>query len=80
LSFKDYVFVAFPSVANDVAPAGIAELRALEEKYKFAPRHLASQLNAIAAAKIFTEALKRAGRDLSREKLRLRDSTSTTPA
>ena len=69
LSFKDHVFVAFPSVPNDVGPAGIAELRALEEKYKFAPRHIASQLNAFAAAKIFTEALKRAGRDLSREKL-----------
>lgn len=69
LNFKDHVFVAFPTVPNDVGPAGIAELRALEEKYKFAPRHIASQLNAFAAAKIFTEALKRAGRDLSREKL-----------
>jgi ABC-type branched-subunit amino acid transport system substrate-binding protein len=69
LSFKDHVFVAFPTVPNDVGPAGLAELRALEEKYKFPPRHIASQLNAFAAAKIFTEALKRAGRDLSREKL-----------
>jgi ABC-type branched-subunit amino acid transport system substrate-binding protein len=69
LSFKDHVFVAFPSVPNDVGPAGLAELRALEEKYKFPSRHIASQLNAFAAAKIFTEALKRAGRDLSREKL-----------
>jgi ABC-type branched-subunit amino acid transport system substrate-binding protein len=69
LSFKDHVFVAFPSVPNDVGPAGLAELRALEAKYKFPPRHIASQLNAFAAAKIFTEALKRAGRDLSREKL-----------
>jgi len=69
LSFKDRVFLSFPTVPTDVAPAGLAELRALEEKYKFPPRHIASQLNAFAAAKIFTEALKRAGRDLSREKL-----------
>src|ERR1041384_6611000 len=69
LSFKDHVFLSFPSVPNDVAPAGLAELRALEEKYKFPHRHVASQLNAFAAAKIFTEGLKRAGRDLSREKL-----------
>jgi ABC-type branched-subunit amino acid transport system substrate-binding protein len=69
LSFKDHVFLAFPSVPGDVGPAGLAELRALEEKYKFPPRHIASQLNAFAAAKIFTEALKRSGRDLSREKL-----------
>ena len=69
LSFKDHVFLSFPSVPGDVGPEGLAELRALEEKYKFAPRHLTSQLNAYAAAKIFTEGLKRAGRDLSREKL-----------
>ena len=41
----------------------------MEQKYKFAPGHTASKLNAFAAAKIFTEALKRAGRDVSREKL-----------
>ncbi len=69
LSFKDRVFLSFPTVPNDVTPEGLAELRALQEKYKFPLGHLASQLNAFAAAKIFTEALKRAGRDLSREKL-----------
>ena len=69
LSFKDHVFLAFPSVPSDVGPGGLAELRTLEGKYKFAPRHITSQLNAFAAAKIFTEALKRAGRDLSREKV-----------
>ena len=69
LSFRDRVFLSFPTVPTDVAPEGLAELRALEEKYKFAPGHTSSKLNAFAAAKIFTEALKRAGRDLSREKL-----------
>ncbi|HZI59289.1 MAG TPA: ABC transporter substrate-binding protein [Pyrinomonadaceae bacterium] len=69
LSFKDHVFLSFPTVPGDVTPEGMAELRALQEKYKFATRHVASQLMAFAAAKIFTEALKRAGRDLSREKL-----------
>ena len=69
LSFKHHVFLSFPSVPGDVGPEGLAELRALEEKYKFAPRHITSQLNAYAAAKIFTEGLKRAGRDLSRENL-----------
>jgi ABC-type branched-subunit amino acid transport system substrate-binding protein len=68
-SFKDRVFLAFPTVPADVGPTGLAELRALEQKYKFTPGHTASKLNAFAAAKIFTEALKRAGRDLSREKL-----------
>jgi ABC-type branched-subunit amino acid transport system substrate-binding protein len=68
-SLKDRVFLAYPTVPTDVAPEGLAELRALEEKYKFPPGHIASKLSAFAAAKIFTEALKRAGRDLSREKL-----------
>ena len=69
VNFKDHVFLSFPTVPTDVAAEGLAELRALEEKYKFPPGHTASKLNAFAAAKIFTEALKRAGRDLSREKL-----------
>ncbi|HEX7332103.1 MAG TPA: ABC transporter substrate-binding protein [Pyrinomonadaceae bacterium] len=69
VSFKDRVFLSFPTVPTDVGPEGLAELRALEEKYKFAPGHTSAKLNAFAAAKIFTEGLKRAGRELSREKL-----------
>lgn len=67
--FKDKIFLAFPTVPADITPEGMAEFRALHEKYKFAPRHTASQLSAFAAAKIFVEGLQRAGRDLSREKL-----------
>ena len=69
LSFKDRVFLSFPTVPGDLKPAGLAELRELQTKYKFETRHTASQLMAFAAAKVFTEALQRAGRDLSREKL-----------
>jgi hypothetical protein len=52
-----------------LTPAGLAELAALRDRYKLTPRHTASQLSALAAAKIFVEALKRAGQDLTREKL-----------
>jgi len=69
MSFKDHVFVSFPTVPGDLTPEGLAELRELQVKYKFPVRHTASQVMALAAAKIFTEALKRAGRDLSRERL-----------
>lgn len=69
LSFKDRVFLSVPTVPGDLTPAGLAELRALQQKYSFPVRHTASQVMALAAAKIFTEALQRAGRDLSREKL-----------
>jgi ABC-type branched-subunit amino acid transport system substrate-binding protein len=68
-SFKDRVFLSFSTVPGDVTPAGLTELRELQKKYKFETRHTASQLMAFAGAKIFTEALKRAGRDLSRERL-----------
>ncbi len=68
-SFKDKIFVAFPTVPADISSGGMAEFRALHEKYKFAPRHTAAQLSAFAAAKVFVEALTRAGRDLTREKL-----------
>jgi ABC-type branched-subunit amino acid transport system substrate-binding protein len=69
VSFKDKVFVAFPTVPIDLTPEGVAEFGALREKYKFAASHTASQRAAFAAAKIFVEGLRRAGQDLSREKL-----------
>jgi ABC-type branched-subunit amino acid transport system substrate-binding protein len=68
-SFKDKVFVAFPTVPTDITREGVAEFGALREKYKLAARHTASQLAAFAAAKIFVEGLRRAGQELSREKL-----------
>ena len=69
LSFTGRVFLSVPTVPSDITPAGLAELYALQKRYKFAPRHTASQLMAFAAAKTFTEALKRTRKDLSREKL-----------
>lgn len=65
---KNKIFLAFPTVPSDVSSEGMAEFRALQEKYKIAPRHTAAQLSAFAAAKVFVEGLTRAGRDLNREK------------
>ena len=69
LSFKERVLVAFPAVPSDITSAGKDELRALQEKYKFAIRQVASQIASLAAAKVFVEGLRRSGQDLSREKL-----------
>ena len=83
--FKESIFVAFPTIPADVTDEGMAEFRALHEKYKFVPRHTAAQLSAFAAAKVFVEAVTRAGKDLSREKLVLKletlydYDTGTTP-
>jgi ABC-type branched-subunit amino acid transport system substrate-binding protein len=68
-SFKQKVFLAFPSVPADVTPEGGHEFRALLEKYKLPLKHSAAQLAALAAAKTFVEGLKRTGADLSRERL-----------
>lgn len=65
---KNKIFLAFPTVPSDVSNEGVGEFRALQEKYKIAPRHTAAQLSAFAAAKVFVEGLTRAGRDLNREK------------
>jgi ABC-type branched-subunit amino acid transport system substrate-binding protein len=68
-TFKNKIFIAFPTVPSDISRQGMTEFRSLHEKYKFAPRHTASQLSAFAVAKVFVEGLTRAGKDLSREKL-----------
>jgi ABC-type branched-subunit amino acid transport system substrate-binding protein len=67
--FSNKVFLSFPTVPGDVKTLGIAEYGALAQKYKLQQKHTAAQLTALAAAKVFVEALKRAGADLSREQL-----------
>ena len=68
-SFTKRVFLSFPTVPADVKQAGHAEFGALVDKYKLQTKHAAAQFAALASAKIFVEALKRAGADLSREQL-----------
>ncbi|HEX8163446.1 MAG TPA: ABC transporter substrate-binding protein [Pyrinomonadaceae bacterium] len=67
--FKDKIFLAFPSVPADITGEGERNFRALAQKYQLPQAHVAAQLSAAAAAQILVEALKRAGQDLSREKL-----------
>lgn len=68
-AFTKKVYLAFPTVPGDVTADGLAEYRALAEKYKLPAQHTAAQLAALAAAKTFVEGLKRAGADVSREQL-----------
>jgi ABC-type branched-subunit amino acid transport system substrate-binding protein len=68
-SFNRKVFLSFPTVPGDVKTLGVAEFGALVQKHKLQTKHTAAQLTALAAAKVFVEALKRAGADLSREQL-----------
>lgn len=69
VSFNNKIFISFPTSPVDQTAEGIREFRALAQKYKLPPQHLVAQLSAYSAAKILVEGLKRAGKDVSREKL-----------
>jgi ABC-type branched-subunit amino acid transport system substrate-binding protein len=67
--FHERIFVAFPTLADDVSAAGGAAYRQLAEAYALPRDHLQGQIAAYAAAKLLEEGLRRAGRDLSRSGL-----------
>jgi ABC-type branched-subunit amino acid transport system substrate-binding protein len=68
-SFDRRIFLSFPTSPADQSAEGLGEFRALAAKYGLPSTHQSAQLSAYSAAKILVEGLKRAGRDLSREKL-----------
>jgi ABC-type branched-subunit amino acid transport system substrate-binding protein len=68
-AFKGKIFLSFPSVPSDVKPASLENLRALAARNKLPQAHVATQISAYVSAQLLVEGLKRAGRDLSREKL-----------
>ncbi len=61
--------IAAPTLPIDLTAEGRQELRAFLERHKLPPTHMATRAATYAAARTFLEALKRAGRDLTREKL-----------
>jgi ABC-type branched-subunit amino acid transport system substrate-binding protein len=69
LSFNHKIFISFPTSPADQTAEGIKEFRALAEKYKLPAQHRVAQLSVYSAARVLVEGLKRAGKDLSREKL-----------
>lgn len=69
LGFNGKLFFSVPTSPADQSAKGIDEYYALAEKYKLPGSHLAAQFSAYSAAKILVEALKRVGKDVSREKL-----------
>ncbi|HSF23274.1 MAG TPA: ABC transporter substrate-binding protein [Blastocatellia bacterium] len=63
------VHLSFPTLPLDQTQSGVAEYHQLAKRHALPPRHLTAQVNALGAAKVLVEALKLAGRDISREKL-----------
>ena len=67
--FEGKILCTFPTAPADVTEEGLKEFRVFGEKYKLPQKHVAAQLSAYSSAKILIEALKRVGKDLSRERL-----------
>jgi ABC-type branched-subunit amino acid transport system substrate-binding protein len=67
--FEGKIFCTFPTAPADQTQEALKEFRALGEKYKLPQKHYSAQISAFSGTKVLLEALKRAGKDLSREKL-----------
>ncbi|HEX4945513.1 MAG TPA: ABC transporter substrate-binding protein [Blastocatellia bacterium] len=67
--FKQKIYLSYPTLPTDHASAASQAFRALLARHNITPRHTAAQLSAYVAAQLLTEGLKRAGRDVTREKL-----------
>lgn len=67
--FAGKVFFTMPSSPEDRTVEGMKEFRALADKYKLPQKQLAAQLAAYTGAKLLVEALRRVGKEVSREKL-----------
>ena len=69
LLFDGRVFLAYPTLATDVTDKGRQEYQELATTYSLPREHIQAQLAAFAAAQLFVEGLRKAGRNLSRVKL-----------
>lgn len=63
------IFVGYPMLPSGESAEGLEDFRALAEKKRLSREHLPLQIPAYGAARVLVEGLRRAGRDLSREKL-----------
>lgn len=67
--FDGRIHLAYPNLPEDQSARGREEFQALHAKHSLSPGHLASQVRALAAAKVLVEGLRRAGRSLDRSGL-----------
>ena len=69
IGFNGKLYASFPNAPPAVSGKGVDDFRALAAKYRLPTQHLATQMSAYSAARILVEAMRRVGKDLSREKL-----------
>ena len=63
------VFVAVPTVPTDISEDGKAEIESFATRHRLSQAHRAGEIAAYAAVKVFVEAVRRGGRDVTREKV-----------
>jgi ABC-type branched-subunit amino acid transport system substrate-binding protein len=68
-SFENRIFLSYPILPSDVAADAAREYQKLAQAHHLASPHQATQWIALSSAKLLVEGLKRAGRDLNRERL-----------
>jgi len=68
-SFEGKVFVAYSTLPTDHTPRGVELFEKLHEDHNLDYQHSTQQISAYVAAMVLAEGIKRAGRELSREKL-----------
>ena len=67
--FNHKIFLAYPTLGSDITKVGRTEYQALAQVHALPPDHVQAQIAAFAAAKLFEEGLRRAGRTLNRLEL-----------
>jgi ABC-type branched-subunit amino acid transport system substrate-binding protein len=67
--FDRKILLSFPTSPADQTPEAIKEFRAFAANHNLPSNHMAALVSVYGGLKILTEALKRAGKDVSREKL-----------
>jgi ABC-type branched-subunit amino acid transport system substrate-binding protein len=70
-AFGRNVLLAYASLPTDYTPEGAAEFEKLHEKYRFGYEFGIAQVSAYTAAKVLVAGLEQAGRNLTREELRV---------
>ncbi len=63
------VFVAVPTLPGDMTGEGKGEIESFAMRHRLSPAHRAAEVAAYASVKVFVEALRRGGRDATREKV-----------
>jgi ABC-type branched-subunit amino acid transport system substrate-binding protein len=67
--FDRKIFIAYPTLSSDVTQQGREAYGSLAQRHELPQDHIQAQLASFAAAQLFVEGLRQAGRDLSRERL-----------